>query len=96
MRNATGYMFTTLPGRSDRASLQLGGNVAEDECRVLSAVTRANFEYPSLLYTKQTLFKGMPYPARLAKGGKTRRKMARIATQKGIFQRVKDALLLNG
>ena len=24
MRNANGYLFTTLPGRSDRASLQAG------------------------------------------------------------------------
>ena len=31
-------MFTTLPGRSDRASLHVDGSVAEGECPVLIGV----------------------------------------------------------
>ena len=55
MQNATGYMFTTSLDAPTERPYRLGDNVAEDECRVLSAFTGANFEYPSLLYTELTV-----------------------------------------
>ena len=37
MRNANGYLFTTLPGRSDRASLQAGWQRGMDRWKFLSS-----------------------------------------------------------
>ena len=57
MRNATGYMFTTLPGRSDRASLQVDGNMAEGECLALSAFTGQKLKCPaSVLYRTDVIY----------------------------------------